>query len=115
MTAPRDLTPQDCPRYDRCSANVCPMDVQWRKRSHVRGDEVCFFLTESVKPNADANFASLAVGWVLEVVTPVLTDPALPRDITAALERARLSGSKIVNQRAAGERLKARHKASNDA
>jgi hypothetical protein len=52
-------TPQDCPRYNRCSANVCPLDADWRKRTHVRGDEICFFLTESVKDNATGNFASL--------------------------------------------------------
>ena len=103
MTA---FAPQDCPRYDRCSANVCPLDAGWRKRTHVRGDEVCFFLTESVKANAAENFASLGLGWLLDMANHVRTDLALPDGIKAVVERAKLTGSRIVNQRIAGDRLR---------
>lgn len=102
--------PQDCPRYDRCSANVCAFDADWRKRSHVRGDEVCFYLLEAVKPQAIENFESLGHGWVLEVVRPLLDDPALPEAMKSTVEGARLTGSRIVNQRKAGDRLRAAKK-----
>lgn len=102
MTAP---TPQSCPRYSRCSANVCPLDADWRKRSHIRGDEVCYFLTESAKGNAAENFASLGLGWLLDMADHVRTDVALPEGIKATVERAKLTGSRIVNQRIAAERL----------
>lgn len=101
-----DVKPQSCPRYERCSANICAFDRDWRKRSHVRSDAICFYLTEAVKPNAVENFALLAQEWVLEAVRPLATDDALPDAIKTALERARSTGSKIINQRAAGERLK---------
>ena len=101
-------TPQDCPRYDRCSAKVCPLDADWRKRTHVRGDEVCFFLTESVKANAAENFASLGLGWLLDMANHVRTDLALPDGIKTTVERARNTGSRIVNQRRAAERLRHR-------
>ena len=99
-------TPQDCPRYNRCSANVCPLDADWRKRTHVRGDEVCLFLTESVKDNATGNFASLGLGWLLDRANHVLADMGLPDGIKVTLERARNTGSRIVNQRLAAERLR---------
>jgi len=98
--------PQDCPRYDRCSANVCPLDAAWRKRSHVRGDEVCFMLTESVKADAAANFAHSGWSWLLEVVRPVASSKSLPEDIVRTLERAKTTGSRIVNQRKSAERLR---------
>jgi hypothetical protein len=99
--------PQGCPRYGRCSANVCPLDLDWRKRLHVRGDETCFFLVESVKANAVENFASLGLGWLLDIANRVRADESLPDDIQRTLERAKSSGSRIVNQRRSAERLRA--------
>ena len=32
MTTPRAYRPQNCPRCDRCSANVCPLDPEWLLR-----------------------------------------------------------------------------------
>lgn len=103
--------PQDCPRYDRCSANICPLDVDWRKRSHVRGDEVCFYLTESTKADAAANFASLGLGWLLDESNLVRADSALPDGIRLTLDRARNTGSRIVNQRKAAARLLSKREA----
>ena len=101
-------TPQDCRRYDRCSANVCPLDAGWRKRTDVRGDEVRFFLTESVKANAAESFASLGLGWLLDRANLVRTDVALPDGIKTTVERARLTGSRSVNHRIAAQRLRCR-------
>lgn len=100
------MTPRDCPRYDRCSANVCPLDQDWRRRLHVRGDEVCFVLLESVKADAAANFLHSGWTWLLEVARPVADDASLPDDIRRTLERASLTGSRIANSRKAGERLR---------
>lgn len=38
------ITPEFCPKYDKCSANICPLDRDWQLRSHKRGERVCFFL-----------------------------------------------------------------------
>jgi hypothetical protein len=85
---------------------VCPLDAQWHRRLHVRGDEVCFFLTESVKANAAENFALLGLGWLLDRANHVRTSKSLPDDIERTVERAKLSGSRIVNQRKSAERLR---------
>lgn len=52
--------PRECPRFERCSASVCPLDEKWRERSHLRDDRVCKFLTEAIKKpfTSDAEDAS---------------------------------------------------------
>jgi hypothetical protein len=42
----------DCPRFDRCNAALCPLDTGWRNRLHARGDSVCLYALESMKPTA---------------------------------------------------------------
>jgi hypothetical protein len=39
----------DCPKFDRCSAPVCPLDDRWQERSYLDGERVCYYLTEYSK------------------------------------------------------------------
>ncbi len=34
----------ECPRFDGCSAPICPIDPHWRQAFHRKGEQVCFFL-----------------------------------------------------------------------
>lgn len=43
-----------CPKYENCNANVCPIDQDWRLRSHLRGESSCHFLRLVVKNAATA-------------------------------------------------------------
>ena len=49
-SSPQLIEPRDCPRFDRCSANICPLDADWGLRQHLKGERICFYLTELVKP-----------------------------------------------------------------
>jgi hypothetical protein len=44
----------DCPKFNACSAPICPLDPDWRDRSHLDGERVCHYLTvyskSTVKP-----------------------------------------------------------------
>ena len=44
----------DCPKFDSCSAPICPLDPKWESRSHLDGERVCYYLTmcqkSTVKP-----------------------------------------------------------------
>jgi hypothetical protein len=44
----------DCPKFDSCSAPICPLDSDWEIRTHLDGERVCYYLTEyskeSVRP-----------------------------------------------------------------
>ena len=33
-----------CPRFNSCSAPICPIDPDWRERVHRKGEPVCFYL-----------------------------------------------------------------------
>ncbi len=36
-----------CPKYQTCSATICPLDPSWRKRRHLKGERICFYLCEA--------------------------------------------------------------------
>ena len=39
----------DCPKFDKCIAPICPLDDDWGLRSHLNGERVCYYLTEYSK------------------------------------------------------------------
>ena len=41
-----------CPRFNKCEANLCPIDPDWRKRTMLKNERVCHYLTEVTKPGA---------------------------------------------------------------
>lgn len=41
-----------CPKFEGCSAPICPIDPDMEKRTHLEGEKVCFYLTEYSKPTA---------------------------------------------------------------
>ena len=43
------LNPSQCPRFEQCSAPICPLDEQIFKRTHVKGEPVCFYLRQHAK------------------------------------------------------------------
>jgi len=44
-----ELHSNDCPRFERCSAPICPIDPEWQKRVYKKGDPVCFYLRQHAK------------------------------------------------------------------
>ena len=59
MTAKRRNTTEEvgedllCPRFDRCSAPICPLDNEWRERHHLKGEPVCYFMRLHAKNALD--------------------------------------------------------------
>ncbi len=49
-----NLDAEQCPKFEKCSAPICPLDPDWRLRHHYKGERVCFYLTEYSKPAARA-------------------------------------------------------------
>jgi hypothetical protein len=93
MTTP---TMQDCPKYLACSAPICPLDADWRKRYHASGDRVCFYLAEAQKVDAKAIFDSAGQGELFRAMqraTPAIV--AGSATLKRALERAALTGSRM--------------------
>ena len=91
-----EVTPERCPRFQGCSANICPLDPKWRKRNHLKGEPVCGLLVESVKPGGEARLRGYIQG---ELVDTVLgrrdAISACWGDVKRRLDRAALTGSKL--------------------
>jgi len=41
--------PGRCPRFNACSAPICPLDPSWSKAEHLDGERLCAYLTEAAK------------------------------------------------------------------
>jgi hypothetical protein len=88
----------NCPRWDKCSAAICPLEADWETRKHLDGDRVCFWMTETVKPDAKANFDLAAQGeMIILIQTLIPSICARWHPIKNALERASKSGSKLTS------------------
>lgn len=60
-SSPSDgYTPEDCPKFDRCSAPICPLDQACAERVYRRDETVCFYMLEYVKPGAKQRFRQAA-------------------------------------------------------
>jgi hypothetical protein len=85
-----------CPRWQKCNANVCPLDPQWRLRTHGHGDQICFYLLEAVKPGAAARFQVCGAQEMLSgVLRPLPELSSRWSAIERAVERAKTTGSRL--------------------
>lgn len=87
---------RDCPKFDSCSAPICPLDPDWHLRRHLSGEPVCLWLRELSKPGGKA----ILRGCVpMEVATAIrvayLKIIVRQRLIKIALERSAQSTSKV--------------------
>ena len=99
----------ECPRFDRCIAPICPLDPNWPRSAHLQGEHVCMYLLEAVKTGGEARVRSVLPTQVAEQVlrsTPGIRGAYV--HIRRALERASASGSRLE----AGARLAARYRKS---
>lgn len=54
----------DCPRWQKCSANICPADPTWHSRTHIRGERVCALIREVAKAPSEMPAKSILVWYV---------------------------------------------------
>jgi hypothetical protein len=96
------LRPGHCPRFDRCSAPLCPLDQFRHLRSYLKGEPTCLYLREWAKAGAcgawTGTLPPAMVAGIAEVAPGLL---AAPGPHSARLRRAKGAGSKV----AAGQRL----------
>jgi hypothetical protein len=95
----RDLQtygPTSCPRFSRCSAPICPLDLEWGKRTVLNNESVCFYLLEHAKEASKDRFRRRGLWELYEVIGGVLPDQSSKwRRIARAYERAKASGSRL--------------------
>lgn len=89
----------DCPRYQTCSAPICPLDIDWQKRVNCNEDPICFYLSQSVKHDARSDFERAGLGNLFEAIQS-------QRDLISAhfkrlkrkLDQAKLSPSRLTRR-----------------
>lgn len=85
-----------CPKYSKCSAPICPLDRDWPQRVHRKGESVCAYLLETVKPNAETHFQGVPareIYGVIQNIAEAMSTRYGP--IARALRRAKRSGSRM--------------------
>jgi len=90
-----------CPRYDKCSAPICPLDPDWRVRTHLPEDRVCRWLTELAKSGGETllrqRLARTMVDQIVQIA-PLIRSLA-PANVKRAIDRASKTGSRLEHHR----------------
>jgi len=89
---------RDCPKYANCSVPVCPLDDDWRERTQMNYEPVCFYLQEAVKDGGKQRVMHGTPDGMAETVFLVLDELAHTHGhsyIRYRLRRASSSGSRI--------------------
>ena len=63
-----EISPRDCPKFNKCSAPICPLDPDWMKREHLDGDRVCLYLRELGKSSVLAKLRQVLPTQLLKVI-----------------------------------------------
>lgn len=59
---------QHCPRWESCSAPVCPLDPIWRQVGHLSEERACLYLREIAKPGGFERIRSSLPGELADKV-----------------------------------------------
>ena len=88
-----------CPKFQGCSAPICPLDADWRKRSNHSEDKTCFYLLEGVKDGAERHFHDAQQGELYQAIRQV-TPAILSRHsrIKSKVESAATAGSRMARK-----------------
>ena len=103
------MSPEECPKYRRCSANVCPLDPHVDRRTHLRGERVCLWLREWSKPHGEAQvqerLAPDHVGAVRALFERITQRTLNHSNGWGDIKRVLLASSQSGSRLAAGNRL----------
>lgn len=64
----------NCPRYQKCSAAICPLWKPINEQKMVKGERVCGILLEYQKPNSEPFLTTLYGAEVMRLMADVTQD-----------------------------------------
>ena len=94
-----------CPRWEHCSAAVCPLVEDWQRHQHIDGERICGWLYELAKDGGEARLRQALPSTAVDrlaTVGPTLCSRWYP--IRKRLREAARTGSRME----AGQRLSLR-------
>jgi hypothetical protein len=87
-----------CPKFRACNAPICPLDPNRRNAKHLKGERVCFYLTESKKVGAEALFGGRGLEELYRSIVEATPDILIRwGGIRFALEEAAKTNSRMKN------------------
>jgi hypothetical protein len=85
-----------CPKYESCSAPICPLNSNWKNARHRPGERICFYLCEAQKEGAEAIFDSVGRGYLYRLMVEATSEISNRYSvIRIALAKAAKSGSRM--------------------
>lgn len=100
---------RQCPKFDSCSAPICPLDPNWRLRDMTGSEATCTWLREVVKAGPQAQCVPENIRDMVASALPVLLYAQGLAPLRSALKRAAKTGSRrapctLLRLRAAGHK-----------
>lgn len=87
---------EDCSKFHHCSAPICPIDSNWQKRKHLKGERVCFYLCETQKYDSEAIFRGKGLEKLYQRMVKAAPDISVQwGTIKKALTKAAKTDSRI--------------------
>jgi hypothetical protein len=74
------MSPNTCPKFDNCSAPICPLDPDWHTRRMLRDERVCYYLLK-VKDDQSLD------GTEADAAREVLSSELLPYELKRVLAK----------------------------
>lgn len=68
------ITPQSCPKWKTCSAPVCPLDPKHSACNTLRGEAVCPWLREAMRPDGAARIPAAIAPAIQRALPALLAD-----------------------------------------
>lgn len=88
--------PEHFPKFQACNTPICPLEMNWDKRSNHSVDATCHNLIKSVIDGAEGHYqASQLINLIEKVAGLSISILTRHRRIGLAVERARNTGSKM--------------------
>jgi hypothetical protein len=93
------IAPNHCPKFTKCAAAICPLDRDWNKRTHLKGERVCFYLRElTVRENLGGRYPAVFEKVIVREHPKILS---LISDIKKQCERSLKASKKGIKEDAA--------------
>jgi hypothetical protein len=94
-----NITPQACPKYQTCSAPICPLDKNWKLRVLCNEDSTCFYLLESVKDASKTHFQVAQLGHMYDRICEVRDDICTThKRLSKKVEASKKSSSRMARR-----------------
>ena len=83
-----------CPKFDSCSAPICPLDPDWNLRNMTGSDATCTWFREMAKAGPQAQCVPEILRAKVASVLPVIVTSLGLAPLRSAMKQAAKSGSK---------------------